>query len=113
MFKAIIWQNSIHILGPATSIDIEATAVKLTSQSNLIILRYAENAILATRCKEDAQFKQLLPRIIMRHLVDFLLNEKMTVLDLAVSVLKTQIVVEPPPAAIEDNGLVPVQNNAV
>lgn len=110
MFKSIIWNNSIHVLGPDTGIDIEEAAIKLTSHSRLVLLRYTDSPILMKRCLEDAQFKQLLPRIVMRHFVEFFTNEKMVVMDLVASILKTQIVMEPPP--VTTDGLIAASDNA-
>jgi len=101
--KTIIWQNSIHILGPNTSIDIGDAAIQIRSQANLVILSYADSMVLSKRYKEDEQFRTLLSKIIMRHLVEFLTTDKMAVLDLVTSVLKTQIVVEPVPTSPSEN----------
>lgn len=115
MLKAIIWANSLHVLGPNTNITAEQTRIVMTSGGTTQYFRYDESAPIVQRVNADPVFVRLLPTIVLQTLVHFLNQSEMAVLDLAGSIFNTQIVdPEKVPQPI-NNGTAPVnaeQDNA-
>lgn len=91
MLKAIVWHNTMHILGPNSAVVIEPERIIIRAAQEARFLSFREIPKLQERIKSDLVFANLVPALVGQAFIQFLNTDKQAVLDLAGSLIAAKI----------------------
>lgn len=92
--KAVIWANTVHIFGVPCTISTDDKAITLEDQMGVRLLQYRSIPGLVERYEKDEKFREQIAAFVTNVFVQFIQQDALKCLDLAGSLLNTDLTVE-------------------